>query len=245
MTRTTRQIQVGNDYEISVENGEYFVIDIGFTAGHRSEKFTHPNIARTVERVLEFKRYDSDGSKHWESKTGGSHFFVVPQRCVEFLLEKGYSYVKAKINGAEVTFNVSGGTGGNGWHDYVGIEVNTCVNLNIADLKAIAEVAVRGTAFEPIKTGEEITEEFYAANKGKYLVTAAWGDWQGGVPIGMVGVVARIGGWRATTREGEKWFLVPKEEYDERGISFVVDPSRHLETNDFSKYPAKEESVAA
>jgi len=228
-----RIIVVDKDYDIAVDNGDHFVVEIGFTKNHRSAHFTHPNIARTLERILEFKHYHNDGSKHWEQKKGGSHYFVVPQKFVEFPLEKGYSYVAAIINGERIVFNVSGGTSEKGWRDWVGIKVSTCVNQNIKTLQAIAAVSVRGTTHEPIKTNEELEEEFYVTHRNHYLVNSAWGDWQKGVPEGMVGVVAKIGGHRGDPATGEKWFFVPKAEYDERQHQFVVDPTRHQETTDF------------
>ena len=94
-------------------------------------------------------------------------------------------------------------------------------------------------------------ELFYKANSDKFIVTAAWGDWQGGVPTGMVGVLAIIGGRSATglakDHPPEHWFLVPKDEYNDvynndpssRRVGFVIDPARHIEVEDFSKLPHK------
>jgi hypothetical protein len=68
-----------------------------------------------------------------------------------------------------------------------------------------------------------------------YVVTAAWGDWQKGVPAGMVGVVATLGG--RGKDGGRKYYLVPKAEYDARGggCGFVIDLARHPEVEDFTK----------
>ncbi|MBC3871735.1 DUF7007 domain-containing protein [Undibacterium oligocarboniphilum] len=63
----------------------------------------------------------------------------------------------------------------------------------------------------------------------QFVTCAAWGDWQAGVPEGMVGLLAR----RAA--DGQEIFsLVPKAEYSDRknvvvgkaGV-FVIDPAKH------------------
>lgn len=62
-----------------------------------------------------------------------------------------------------------------------------------------------------------------------YIVSGAWGDWQEGVPKGMIGVLAQ------RNSDGNQIYgFVPKEEYKTRknlvvgkaGV-FVVDPTRH------------------
>lgn len=84
-------------------------------------------------------------------------------------------------------------------------------------------------------TGEVVTadqshvikeREFYASHAGDWLTSAAWGDWHDEVPEGMVGVVARVGG-RPNPHGMTGYFLVPEDEYDARGIAFVIDLERH------------------
>ena len=70
-----------------------------------------------------------------------------------------------------------------------------------------------------------------------YVVLAAWGSWQPGVPDGMVGVVATLGGRRDGTT-ARKWFLVPDAEYSARTgemCGFVIDLRRHVEVEDFTE----------
>jgi hypothetical protein len=94
---------------------------------------------------------------------------------------------------------------------------------------------VRLTAGDSHKIAER---EFYDAHRDDFVVTAAFGSWQDGVPAGMVGVVAYRGG-RGPHRTGvESWFLVPEAEYDARGISFVIDVGRHEEVDDFTRRAA-------
>lgn len=137
-------------YQVEIEAGEYLVIEFGAFAGKAAARFTHPNIAATAKRIYEFKHYRDSGSKFWTSSAGVSHYFVVPRSAVTLLPEKGYSYVKAIINGVKVSFNVSGGTG-NGWTDWLRTNTQVAVGHKLADLKKIAAVAVRGTPLEPLK----------------------------------------------------------------------------------------------
>jgi hypothetical protein len=65
------------------------------------------------------------------------------------------------------------------------------------------------------------------AAKGKLQSFVAWGSWNKHVPEGFVGVCAKVDG-RDGAGEG-RYFLIPAEEYDGRGIVFVVDPERHAE----------------
>jgi len=228
-------LKVADDYQILIEPGELFLIEVPCDASHCSAQFKHPNIARTVSRTLHYRHYHAGGSKSWEERDGICHYFAVPRKEITLIPEKGYSYVKAIINGAEVTFNVSGGTHGNGWGDFLHIHTSLCSNNPIATLKAIAEVSVRGSEFEPVRTPEEIEEAFYAEHGSDWLVTAAWGDWQAGVPKGMVGVCARVGGHRSADKT-ERWFLVPAAEYN--AGRFVIDLKRHEEVKDFTRVEA-------
>jgi hypothetical protein len=64
--------------------------------------------------------------------------------------------------------------------------------------------------------------EFERESHDKFVVRAAWGDWEPRVPKGMVGVLAR----RASTGE-EAHFLVDAIEYANRKFDFVIDEARH------------------
>jgi len=136
-------------YQVEIEPGEYLLVEVGSMAGTAAAKLTHPNIATTAKRVYEFKWYRSNGSKHWTARAGVSHWLVIPRTAVTLIPEKGYSYVKAEINGVKVSFNVSGG-GGEGWTDYLGTRTQISVNHKLADIRKLCEVAVRGTPLEPV-----------------------------------------------------------------------------------------------
>lgn len=86
---------------------------------------------------------------------------------------------------------------------------------------------------------------FKAAHANDYVVIAAWGDWQGGVPNGWVGVFATLGESRREPAYSQgKYFLVPATEYQARAGSFVIDPARHIEVDDFTKLGHKTKRVA-
>jgi hypothetical protein len=122
---------------------------MGFTAGKSGANFTHPNIAATSKEVHEFKHYRNNGSKFWTSRAGINHYLVIPRNQIKLLPEKGYSYIKAEINGVKVSFNVSGG-GGNGWTDFLSTSAHTSINHKLSDFKKVCEVAVRNSPFEPV-----------------------------------------------------------------------------------------------
>ena len=72
-------------------------------------------------------------------------------------------------------------------------------------------------------------EEFQEAHRVDWVTLAAWGSWADWVPDGMVGVNASRGGTRNRDQE-ERYFLIPKDEYDTRSqFGFVVDVNRHQE----------------
>jgi hypothetical protein len=80
------------------------------------------------------------------------------------------------------------------------------------------------------------SELFAERNANNWLVTAAWGDWQPGVPKGLVGVVATEGGKRGSYLEkvAERYFLVPNDEYQNRSSNgFVINLDQHKEIEEF------------
>jgi hypothetical protein len=136
-------------YHIEIEAGDFLVVSMGFTAGKPGAKFIHPNIAASRKVIHEFKHYRNNGSKFWSSRAGVDHILVIPRNQIKLLPEKGYSYIKAEINGVKVSFNVSGGTA-NGWTDFLNTSTATSVNHKLLDIKKICEVAVRNSPLEPI-----------------------------------------------------------------------------------------------
>lgn len=136
-------------YQVEIEPGEYLLVEVGSLAGTAASKFSHPNIATTAKRVYEFRTYYASGHKRWHSRAGVSHWLVIPRTAVTLLPEKGYSYVKAEINGVKVQFNVSGGTQ-DGWTDWLRTRTQVSVNHKLADIRKLCEVAVRSTPLEPV-----------------------------------------------------------------------------------------------
>jgi len=92
-------------------------------------------------------------------------------------------------------------------------------------------MAVTGMMLTPADSRVLLEEEHARKHAEDWVVSCAWGDWHDDVPSGMVGV-ATTKGVRPAILDGQKqrYFLVPKDEYRRpRGLSFVVDPARHLE----------------
>lgn len=154
-------------YQIEIEPGDYLVIEVGGKVGKPVANFKHPNIALSVPKIYEFKHYRHGGGKFYTSAAGISHYLVIPRNKITLLPEKGYSYVKAVINGVKVSFNVTG-IGSGGWTDVVHTQTQISVNHPLRDVKKLAEVAVRGTAMEPI-----VTEQFDAGDKAHWELLAA------------------------------------------------------------------------
>lgn len=85
---------------------------------------------------------------------------------------------------------------------------------------------------------------FKAQHANDYVVVAAWGSWQEGVPEGMVGVHATLGESRTEPLWSQgKYFLIPDAEYQGRSGSFVIDLARHQEVGDFTKLGMKTKRI--
>jgi hypothetical protein len=139
----------GDQYAIAIDiSGDHIAVCFGQDARKPAARFAHANLAYAHPRVHEFKHYRANGSKHWTSRPGVNLWFVFPKSAVLLKRDKGYSYVKAMIAGVDVTFNVSGGGGAEGWTDYLHDSEHVGVGHSIANLRAVAAVAVRGTDLE-------------------------------------------------------------------------------------------------
>lgn len=135
-------------YKVEFLEMKYLIVEVGAKVGSGLANLKHSNILTSVKRIYEFKHYRKNGGKYWTSSAGISHFVIVPTDKIYLLSEKGYSYVKAEINGVKVMFNVSGGGGSNGWTDYVHSSTNISVGHKAKDIKKLLEVCVRDAEFE-------------------------------------------------------------------------------------------------
>ena len=138
----------GSEYTLKIEPGRFLAVCFGQDARRPAAKFKHEMLAARRSRLHEFKHYRGDGSKFWTAKPGVDLWFIVPRTAIRLLPEEGHSYVPAEINGVKVTFNVSGGTAPGGWTDWIGSRVSVSVGHPVADLRKVAEVAVRDEAAE-------------------------------------------------------------------------------------------------
>jgi hypothetical protein len=136
------KIFVKPDYTIIVPDVDTFKLGFPFTAKHAAAKFKHPAIIESMPDKLEFKHSSNSGSKHWTSESGIIHYLTVRRQDVEIIPKQGHSYVFARINGAEVVFNVSGGTSPDGWSDWLRPEMEMCANHKLTDFEKVCAVAV-------------------------------------------------------------------------------------------------------
>lgn len=156
--------EIETNYFIRAKPGlDYLVVIAGVSAVASSADFTHPNISGKVRKIHEFKRYYRGGGKKWFSKPGVDFYFCIPKSAILIKKEKGYSFIKAQINGVDVSFNVSGGTSGDGWCDYLSDYVNISVGHCKRDLMKLAEVAIQSAWVEiPTEKNIEIWESLMA-----------------------------------------------------------------------------------
>ncbi len=92
---------------------------------------------------------------------------------------------------------------------------------------------VAGEKLTAEESSRRAESEFLEANKDKYIVYAAYGDWHDKVPAGFVGVCAVRGGRLFNgnlASDDKKCFLVPADEYKSKSpYGFVADVNRHQE----------------
>lgn len=134
-------LHLTSDYHINVPEGPCLVLQAGASLEHRAATFTHPNVLEREACVHHFKHSRPNGGKYWTAKAGVNFYFAIPKERILLHPEPGYSYVKAQINGAEVVFNVSGGSF-DGWTDWLSNPVASSVNHSKRVLNQLAEVAL-------------------------------------------------------------------------------------------------------
>lgn len=103
-----------------------------------------------------------------------------------------------------------------------------------------------GAKLEPAQSYKLRAKVFAEENAQRWVVVAAWGDWQAGVPAGYVGVCARKGGrdLRGHVEGPESWWLVPAAEYAQREeFGFVIDEARHIQAEDFTQLKREPERI--
>ncbi len=154
------RFQVEDRYEVRLPPGDHLIVVASAYLGESGYDFDYPNIAAWKSELFEFKHYRKGGSKFWTGKAGISFYFAIPKAQIEMLPEKGYSYVPVLIQGRKCHLNVSGGTGDNGWTDWVHQGVDIGCGWKIAALRSLATIAlnpedcrVQGItlAIEPLK----------------------------------------------------------------------------------------------
>ena len=167
------------NYYIKIEKTPYFIIRAPIEYFTPAAQFNHPNIAGSKISVFEYKHSRKDGSKFWTSALGIELYFIIPACHISLIPNKGYSYVDVMINNEKFVLNVSGGTSGNGWTDYVNKECSICgtKKWTKAKLNKLAEVALSPSECElrgislSIKDYEESDLKSLANEYFKHTVT--------------------------------------------------------------------------
>lgn len=135
-------IDEADKYYVELPDCDHFVVMAGANYPDAATNFEHPNVAAFEDKVFETRAYWPSGRKKWFSHAGRDFYFIIPRRKIELVFEKGYSYVPVIINGLKLNFNVSGGTLGGGWGDWVRQFVHVGIGFTKAKLVKLAEVAV-------------------------------------------------------------------------------------------------------
>ena len=158
------RLQVLPGYSIQFDPEPYIVLVLGALLNAPCAKFAHPNLMGKRYVVHDFKHYAKNSGRKWWTRHAGVDFYLmVPKAAIQVVSENGYSYPKVVVGGKEFQLNVSGGTGGDGWLDWIGTRAATSVNLPVATLKAVASCAMnveqgRATGlrlvFKPLEDGD-------------------------------------------------------------------------------------------
>lgn len=135
------EVPADGPYGIRLPETDHLIIVFGQDPRKPAGKFAHPNLLCSQLRVHSFKHYLPNGGKKWTERPGIDLFFAIPADKVLIVPEPEYSYVKIRINGVNLVLNVSGGTGGNGWTDWVGPVASVSVGHKISEMKKVAAVA--------------------------------------------------------------------------------------------------------
>lgn len=137
-------IPVSEDYSIRVDGTQdpFVVLIFGGTEAHASFNFKHPKVLNTWASNFPFKHYRRNGTKFWTNQAGRQFAMVFRRTDVKVIPGQLYSYVHCTINGEKITMNTSGRTNNKKWEDWVFANTSVCLNLTVAKMKKIAELAV-------------------------------------------------------------------------------------------------------
>lgn len=129
--------------------------------------------------VFEYKHSNGQGAKWWTAAAGIEIYFAFPVEKIEVVLECGYSYPEILIAGKSYKLNVSGGTSGQGWHDWVYNGSGMMVNLPVKDLEHLNANAL--TAEEACALGFDLAAQHMAPPMDDRS-RSRWQELAGGAP---------------------------------------------------------------
>ena len=125
------------------------VIAAAYTMDHAGFFWQFPGKDIVRWRVLSFKHYHAKRGKWWTEKPGKTHLFVLRLEDIELVMPpenegSWYSYPRVRIGGEEIGLSVTGGGPGDDgrWTDFFSSTNDTCCNLPLKQLKAIARTAI-------------------------------------------------------------------------------------------------------
>jgi hypothetical protein len=126
---------------IECEPGEHLVIGFGEKYGAPGARFRHESILARRAHVFEFKHYAASGRKWWTASSSVTLYFAFRKQDVLFHRMKGMSYPRVRVNGLDFNLNVSGGSCGEGWCDWVHNLAAGPVGMGARRLRTLAEAA--------------------------------------------------------------------------------------------------------
>lgn len=140
---------------------------VGAERGKPGYDFTHPGVD-TIDTVFEFKHSDNSGAKWWTKSPGRNFVFNIPADDIFVNVgEYWMSYIRAKINGADVIFDVDGSSfrdnGRYGSVDIIGdYEISLGVNPGLLVFERLAEFHVELPADYPPYNPKNAVERMLA-----------------------------------------------------------------------------------
>lgn len=154
-------VQIEEDYSVAFKNEDYIVLIAGVVYPNKNTEFDAPNLAARSNHIFECKTSYPNGRKQWRAYAGVDFYFVVPKNKITLIPEKGYSYVPIMIDGTKFVLNVSGGSHGKGWQDWVHTSAQLCglkftkKNLNLLNKVALSPEECNRRDIKPIIRTEE------------------------------------------------------------------------------------------
>ncbi|MCU0981794.1 MAG: hypothetical protein MUF25_21805 [Pirellulaceae bacterium] len=136
------RVEIEAGYFVELPDTESLVFVAGGNYPAAATRYDHANVAAKQDKVFLTRSYLPDGRKRWIQHAGRDFYFVIPRSRIALVFAKGYSFVPVLVNGQTLHLNVSGGTCGDGWSDFVRQQVSVGIGFSKQKLDLLAEVAL-------------------------------------------------------------------------------------------------------